>query len=138
LSGVFFCTQNAFRLMKSQDPSGGRILNNGSVSSFSPRPNSSPYTATKHGVTGLTRSSALDGRRFNIAVGQIDIGNVASELTAGIADGMPQASGRYESEPLMDMDSVVQAIRHIALLPLEANALFSTLHATRMPLVGRG
>ena len=138
LTGPFLCTQEAIRLMKDQDPQGGRIINNGSISAHAPRPNSAPYTATKHAITGLTRSTALDGRRYNIACGQIDIGNAGTELTARMAKGVPQPNGELMAEPLMDVDHVGQAIVQMANLPLESNILFMTIMATRMPYVGRG
>jgi NAD(P)-dependent dehydrogenase (short-subunit alcohol dehydrogenase family) len=138
LSGVFYCTQEAFRVMKDQDPMGGRIINNGSVSAHAPRPNSIPYTATKHGVTGITKSTALDGRKYNIACGQIDIGNALTEMAARMADGVPQADGTVKAEPLMDLDHVSQTIAHMASLPLESNVQFVTVMATKMPFLGRG
>lgn len=138
LSGVFYCTQAAFRLMKVQNPQGGRIINNGSVSAQSPRPNSAPYTATKHAVTGLTKSAALDGRKYNIAVGQIDIGNAATDMTRAMETGMPQADGSIKPEPVMDVENVVQVVRHMAALPLDANIQAVTVMATKMPLIGRG
>jgi NAD(P)-dependent dehydrogenase (short-subunit alcohol dehydrogenase family) len=138
LTGAFLCTQQAFRLMKAQTPQGGRIVNNGSISAYAPRPNSVAYTATKHAVTGLTKSAALDGREFDIAVGQIDIGNAATEISAGMASGTPQADGNVRTEPRMDVDHAAAAVLHMANLPLEANVLFMTVMATKMPLVGRG
>ena len=138
LTGAFLCTQQAFRLMKEQTPRGGRIINNGSISAHVPRPNSAPYTATKHAITGLTKSTALDGRPFDIACGQIDIGNAATEMTARMVDGVPQADGRMAVEPRMDPDHVAQAIVYMAGLPLESNVLFMTVMATKMPFVGRG
>ena len=138
LTGAFLCTQQAFRLMKEQTPRGGRIVNNGSISAHVPRPNSAPYTATKHAITGLTKSTALDGRPFDIACGQIDIGNAATEMTARMVDGVPQADGRMAVEPRMDPDHVAQAIVYMAGLPLESNVLFMTVMATKMPFVGRG
>jgi NAD(P)-dependent dehydrogenase (short-subunit alcohol dehydrogenase family) len=138
LTGAFLCTQQAFRLMKEQTPRGGRIVNNGSISAHVPRPNSAPYTATKHAITGLTKSTALDGRPFDIACGQIDIGNAATEMTARMVDGVPQADGRMAVEPRMDPDHVAQAIVYMASLPLESNVLFMTVMATKMPFVGRG
>jgi NAD(P)-dependent dehydrogenase (short-subunit alcohol dehydrogenase family) len=138
LTGTFLCTQQAFRLMKEQNPRGGRIINNGSISAHVPRPNSAPYTATKHAITGLTKSTALDGRPFDIACGQIDIGNAATEMTARMVDGVPQADGRMAVEPRMDPDQVAQAIVYMASLPLESNVLFMTVMATKMPFVGRG
>jgi NAD(P)-dependent dehydrogenase (short-subunit alcohol dehydrogenase family) len=138
LSGAFFCTQEAFKIMKSQNPQGGRIINNGSISAHAPRPNSAPYTATKHAMTGLTRSTALDGRKYNIACGQIDIGNAATDMTQVMEHGVPQASGTIAPEPRMDVDHVAQAVVHMAGLPLESNILFITIMATAMPFVGRG
>ena len=138
LTAAFLCTQEAFKLMKTQTPMGGRIINNGSVSAQTPRPNSAPYTATKHAVTGLTKSTALDGRKYNIACGQIDIGNALTENTAKMADGILQASGALAPEPTMDMEHVAQSVLHMANLPLDANVLFMTVMATKMPLVGRG
>jgi NAD(P)-dependent dehydrogenase (short-subunit alcohol dehydrogenase family) len=138
LTGAFLCTQEAFRIMKSQDPRGGRIINNGSISALAPRPNSAPYTATKHAITGLTKSTSLDGRRHDIACGQIDIGNAATEMTARMAKGVQQADGSVKPEPRMDPDHVARAVLYMASLPLEANVLFMTIMATKMPLVGRG
>ena len=138
LTAAFLCTQEAFKLMKTQTPMGGRIINNGSVSAQAPRPNSAPYTATKHAITGLTKSTALDGRKYNIACGQIDIGNALTENTAKMADGILQASGALAPEPTMDMEHVAQSVLHMASLPLDANVLFMTVMATKMPLVGRG
>ncbi|MDH3476314.1 MAG: SDR family oxidoreductase [Rhodospirillales bacterium] len=138
LTGVFLCIQEAFRIMKSQQPRGGRIINNGSVSAYAPRPHSAPYTATKHGVTGLTKSAALDGRRYDIACGQIDIGNAATEMTAKMKQGVPQADGSLAPEPTMDVAHVANAVVHMAGLPLDANVLFMTVMATKMPYVGRG
>ncbi len=138
LSGVFYCTQAAFRVMKDQSPRGGPIINNGSISAHAPRPNSSPYTATKHAITGLTKSTALDGRKYDIACGQIDIGNAETEMAARMADGVPQANGKVEVEPLMDVDNVARAVVHMASLSLDANVLFMTVMATKMPFVGRG
>jgi NAD(P)-dependent dehydrogenase (short-subunit alcohol dehydrogenase family) len=138
LTGSFLCTQEAFRLMKSQDPRGGRIINNGSISAHAPRPNSAPYTATKHAITGLTKSTSLDGRKYDIACGQIDIGNAATEMTARMAIGVQQADGSVKPEPRMDPDHVARAVLYMANLPLEANVLFMTIMATKMPLVGRG
>ena len=138
LTGSFLCTQEAFRLMTSQDPMGGRIINNGSVSALAPRPNSAPYTATKHAITGLTKSTALDGRKYNIACGQIDIGNAATESTAAMAEGVPQANGTIASEPRFDPEHVAQAVVYMASLPLDANVQFMTVMATKMPLFGRG
>jgi NAD(P)-dependent dehydrogenase (short-subunit alcohol dehydrogenase family) len=138
LTGVFLCTQAAFRLMKEQMPRGGRIINNGSISAYAPRPNSAPYTATKHGVSGLTRATALDGRKYDIACGQIDIGNAATEMAQRMATGVPQADGRIAVEPLIDTDHVAKSVAHMASLPLDANVLFMTVMATKMPFVGRG
>jgi len=138
LTGVFLCTREAFRVMKAQSPRGGRIINNGSISATTPRPNSAPYTATKHAITGLTKSCALDGRAFDIAVGQIDIGNAGTELTARMASGVPQANGTMAVEPTMDVNHVGQAVLTMANLPLDANVLFLTIMATQMPFVGRG
>lgn len=138
LTGVFLCTQEAFRLMKSQSPRGGRIINNGSISAHAPRPNSAPYTATKHAITGLTKSTALDGRRYDIACGQIDIGNALTDMAARMKDGVPQASGTIMAEPTMDVENVAKAVLYMASLPLDANVLFMTVMATKMPFVGRG
>jgi NAD(P)-dependent dehydrogenase (short-subunit alcohol dehydrogenase family) len=138
LTGAFLCTQQAFRLMKTQTPRGGRIINNGSISATTPRPNSAPYTATKHAITGLTKSTALDGRNFDIACGQIDIGNAASEMTETIAKGVLQANGTHAAEPTIDPVHVGDAVVYMAALPLSANVLSMTVMATRMPLVGRG
>lgn len=138
LTGVFLCTQQAFRMMKAQAPRGGRIVNNGSISAYAPRPNSAPYTATKHAITGLTRAAALDGRNFDIAVGQLDIGNAATEMTERMAQGIPQADGSLKAEARMDVRHVADALLHMANLPLSANVLFMTVMATRMPFVGRG
>ena len=138
LTGAFLCTQEAFKIMKSQQPMGGRIINNGSVSAQVPRPNSAPYTATKHAMTGLTRSTALDGRKYNIACGQIDIGNAETELTAVMKDGVPQANGSIEVEPTMDVNHVIRAVVYMASLPLDANVQFMTVMATKMPYIGRG
>lgn len=138
LTGVFLCTQEAFRVMKSQNPRGGRIINNGSISAHTPRPNSAPYTASKHAVTGLTKSTALDGRAFDIACGQIDIGNAATEMTARMKDGVLQPNGSRMPEPTMDVDAVAKAVVYMAGLPLDANVLFMTVMATKMPFVGRG
>ena len=138
LTGAFLCTQEAFRIMKDQAPRGGRIINNGSISAHAPRPNSSPYTATKHAITGLTRASALDGRKYDIAVGQIDIGNAATEMTARMMNGVPQADGSVKVEPRMDLRHVADAVVHMAGLPLETNVLFMTIKATKMPFEGRG
>ncbi len=138
LTGVFLCTQEAFRLMKAQQPMGGRIINNGSISAHAPRPNSAPYTATKHAITGLTKSTSLDGRKYDIACGQIDIGNAHTELAARMAKGVPQANGSIAVEPLMDVAHVASAVVYMASLPLDANVQFMTVMATKMPFVGRG
>jgi NAD(P)-dependent dehydrogenase (short-subunit alcohol dehydrogenase family) len=138
LTGAFLCTQQAFRLFKSQEPRGGRIINNGSISAHVPRPFSAPYTATKHAITGLTRATALDGRPFDIACGQIDIGNAATEMTARMVDGVPQADGSRKPEPRINADHVANAVVYMANLPLDANVLFMTVMATQMPFVGRG
>ncbi len=138
LTGAFLCTQQAFRLMKAQTPRGGRIVNNGSISAHVPRPNSAPYTATKHAITGLTKSTALDGRPFDIACGQIDIGNAATDMTAKMAEGVPQADGSKAVEPRMDAEEVGRAIAYMASLPLSSNVLTMTVMATKMPFVGRG
>lgn len=138
LNGMFYGIQNAFRVMKAQDPMGGRIINNGSISAHAPRPHSIAYTATKHAVTGLTKAASLDGRRYNIAVGQIDIGNAMTDLAARMAKGVPQANGEIAVEPLMDVEIVGQSILYMASLPPEANVLFHTVMATKMPFVGRG
>ena len=138
LTGAFLCTQEAFKLMKGQDPRGGRIINNGSISAHVPRPNSAPYTATKHAITGLTRSTSLDGRKYDIACGQIDIGNAATEMAARMATGVPQANGSIAVEPLMDVDHVASAVLYMASLPLDANIQFITVMATKMPFIGRG
>ncbi len=138
LTGVFLCTQAAFRLMKAQTPRGGRIINNGSISAHAPRPHSAPYTATKHAVTGLTKATALDGRAYDIACGQIDIGNAATEMTARMKDGVLQASGERTPEPTMAVENVARAVVYMASLPLDANVLFLTVMATKMPFVGRG
>ena len=138
LTGAFLCTQGAFRMMKAQDPMGGRIINNGSISAHAPRPNSAPYTATKHAITGLTRSTSLDGRKYDIACGQIDIGNAATPLTARMSQGVPQADGRVAPEPVMDVAHVAGAVVYMAGLPLDANVPFLTVMATKMPFVGRG
>jgi NAD(P)-dependent dehydrogenase (short-subunit alcohol dehydrogenase family) len=135
---MFLCAQAAFRMMKDQAPRGGRIINNGSISAHAPRPNSAPYTSTKHAVTGLTKSSALDGRKYDIACGQIDIGNARTDLAARMANGVPQANGQIAVEPLMDVDQVGAAVLHMANLPLETNVQFMTIMATKMPFVGRG
>lgn len=138
LTGAFLCTQEAFRLMKNQQPRGGRIINNGSISAHAPRPHSTPYTATKHAITGLTRSTSLDGRAHDITCGQIDIGNAATEMTEQMSDGVPQADGSIAVEPRMDVDDVGRAISYMASLPLDANVLFMTVMANKMPFVGRG
>ena len=140
LTGAFFCTQGAFRLMKRQEPRGGRIINNGSISAHVPRPNSAPYTSTKHAITGLTRSTSLDGRAFDIACGQIDIGNAQTDLTARMTmgQGVPQADGRLAPEPVMDVNDVAGALVYMAGLPLSANVQFITVMATKMPYIGRG
>jgi len=138
LTGSFLCAQAAFRLMKEQRPQGGRIVNNGSISAHAPRPNSAPYTATKHAITGLTKSIALDGRKYDIACGQIDIGNAATPMTARMAKGVPQANGTTMVEPTMDARHVADAVVYMASLPPDANALFMTVMATKMPFVGRG
>jgi len=138
LTGIFLCTQEAFKLMKNQDPRGGRIINNGSISAHAPRPNSSPYTSTKHAVTGLTKSTSLDGRKYDIACGQIDIGNALTPLAARMAQGVPQANGTVAPEPLMDVSHVASAVLFMASLPPEANVQFLTIMATKMPFVGRG
>jgi len=138
LTGAFLCTQEAFRLMKSQRPMGGRIINNGSVSAHAPRPNSAPYTATKHAISGLTKSTSLDGRKYDIACGQIDIGNAETEMAARMAQGVPQANGSVAVEPLMDVEHVAQAVVYMAGLPLDVNVLSMMVMATKMPYVGRG
>jgi NAD(P)-dependent dehydrogenase (short-subunit alcohol dehydrogenase family) len=138
LTGMFLCIQQAFKTMKLQSPRGGRIINNGSISSTTPRPNSMAYTATKHGVRGMTKTAALDGRKYDIAVGQIDIGNAATEMAARMATGILQANGNIEIEPLMDVNIVGQSVVYMASLPLNANVLFHTVMATNMPFVGRG
>jgi len=138
LNGAFLCAREAFRVMKGQNPMGGRIINNGSISAQVPRPNSAPYTATKHAITGLTRSTALDGRKYNIACGQIDIGNAATGLASRMTQGVPQADGSTAPEPTMNVSNVADAIIYMANLPLEANVLFMTVMATSMPYVGRG
>ena len=138
LNGAFYCLSNAFRLMKAQAPMGGRIINNGSISAYAPRPGSIAYTATKHAVSGLTKTAALDGRPYDIAVGQIDIGNAASEMTARMVGGVPQADGSVRPEPRMDHSAVSETFMAMARLPLSANVLFTTVMATKMPFVGRG
>jgi NAD(P)-dependent dehydrogenase (short-subunit alcohol dehydrogenase family) len=138
LTGAFLCTQQAFALMKAQRPRGGRIINNGSISAYAPRPNSIAYTATKHAVTGLTKSTSLDGRQYDIACSQIDIGNAATEMTTRMAQGIPQANGEVLVEPLLDLEHVARAVVYMAGLPLEANVQFMTVMATKMPFIGRG
>ena len=138
LTGVFLCTQEAIKIMKAQTPKGGRIINNGSISAHAPRPNSAPYTATKHAVTGLTKSTALDGRKHGIACGQIDIGNADTAMGGRMKNGVPQANGETAVEAVMDVDHVANAVAHMASLPLDANILFMTVMATTMPFVGRG
>ena len=138
LTGAFLCTQEAFRIMKDQAPRGGRIVNNGSISAHSPRPNTAPYTATKHAITGLTKSTSLDGRKYDIACGQIDIGNAATEMTERMTKGIVQANGSMMVEPRMDVNHVADAVAHMAGLPLESNVQFMTIMATKMPFVGRG
>ena len=138
LNGTFYCLSHAFKLMKEQSPQGGRIINNGSISAYAPRPGSIAYTATKHAVSGLTKTASLDGRPFDIAVGQIDIGNAASEMTARMVNGVPQADGSVKPEPRMDLSAVVDTFMAMAGLPLSANILFATVMATKMPFVGRG
>jgi len=138
LSGMFFCIQEAFRTMKDQNPRGGRIINNGSISAHAPRPNSSPYTSTKHAVTGLTKCASLDGRKYDIACGQIDIGNALTEMAARMTKGVPQANGEIKVEPTMDVQRVADAVLHMASLPLDTNMQFVTIMATKMPFVGRG
>jgi NAD(P)-dependent dehydrogenase (short-subunit alcohol dehydrogenase family) len=138
LTGPFLCTQHAFKLMKAQSPMGGRIVNNGSISATAPRPNSAPYTSTKHAITGLTKATSLDGRKYNIACGQIDIGNAATDMTARMTDGVLQADLSLKAEPRMDVQDVAKAIVYMASLSLESNVLFMTVMATKMPFVGRG
>lgn len=138
LTGSFLCTQAAFRHMKAQSPMGGRIINNGSISATSPRPNSASYTATKHAITGLTKSTSLDGRKYNIACGQIDIGNAGTDMTSRMSDGVPQADGSLSTEPTINVQHIADAVLYMADLPLEANVQFMTVMATKMPLVGRG
>jgi NAD(P)-dependent dehydrogenase (short-subunit alcohol dehydrogenase family) len=138
LTGAFLCAQEAIRMMKAQQPQGGRIINNGSISAHVPRPHSAPYTATKHALTGLTRSISLDGREFNIACGQIDIGNAATEMTERMSRGVMQASGSVAVEPVMDVRHVAEAVLYMANLPLDANVEFMTVMATKMPFIGRG
>ncbi len=138
LTGPFLCTQQAFRIMKNQQPRGGRIINNGSISAHVPRPNSAPYTSTKHAITGLTRATSLDGRKYDIACGQIDIGNADTAIAAKFAEGVPQANGSVAVEPLMAVEHVARAVLYMAELPLEANVQFMTVMATKMPYIGRG
>ena len=138
LTGPFLCTQEAFKMMKSQTPMGGRIINNGSISAQTPRPNSAPYTATKHGMVGLTKSTALDGRKYDIACSQIDIGNAVTEMTAKMSKGVPQPDGTRKVEPTFDVERVAEAVLFLANLPLDTNVLFMNMMATKMPFVGRG
>ena len=138
LTGAFLCTQEAFKLMKSQTPRGGRIINNGSISAHAPRPNSAPYTSTKHAITGLTKSTSLDGRKYDIACGQIDIGNAATPMTERMKKGVPQAHGTIQVEPTMDVEHVARAVAYMASLPLDANVQFMTVMAAKMPFIGRG
>jgi len=138
LTGTFLCTQEAIKIMKNQQPRGGRIVNNGSISAHAPRPNSAPYTATKHAITGLTRSTSLDCRKYDIACGQIDIGNAATEMTQGMVNGVPQANGDIAVEPRIELEYVARALVYMASLPLDANVQFMTVMATKMPFVGRG
>ena len=138
LNGMFWCARAAFRQMRAQSPQGGRIINNGSISATTPRPGSTPYNATKHAVTGLTKSLALDGRAYSIACGQIDIGNAATEMTVRMAKGIPQADGSVKAEPTMDVKDVATSVLHMANLPLDTNVLSMTVMATNMPFVGRG
>lgn len=138
LTGTFLCTQEAFKIMKSQEPRGGRIINNGSISAHAPRPNSAPYTATKHGVTGITKAASLDGRKYDIACGQIDIGNAATDMAEGMKTGVLQANGTIAVEPTMDPADVGRAVVYMASLPLDANVQFMTVMATKMPFIGRG
>ena len=138
LVGAFLCARGAFNLMREQSPQGGRIINNGSISAYVPRPGSTPYTSSKHAITGLTRSISLDGRPFNIACGQIDIGNTASDMTEKMQTGVTQADGSVKPEPVMDVDNVAKSVLHMASLPLEANVQFMTVMATTMPFIGRG
>ena len=138
LTGMFLCIQEAFRIMKDQDPRGGRIINNGSISAHAPRPNSAPYTSTKHAVTGLTKSASLDGRKYDIACSQIDIGNALTEMAAKMTKGVPQANGEIKIEPTMDVNRVGEAVLYMAGLPLDTNVQFMTIMATKMPFVGRG
>jgi NAD(P)-dependent dehydrogenase (short-subunit alcohol dehydrogenase family) len=138
LTGPFLCTQQAFKLMKVQNPRGGRIINNGSISAHVPRPNSAPYTSTKHAITGLTRSTSLDGRKYDIACGQIDIGNAAAGMATKMNEGMPQANGTFAPEPTMDVADVARSVVFMASLPLDSNVQFITVMATKMPFIGRG
>jgi NAD(P)-dependent dehydrogenase (short-subunit alcohol dehydrogenase family) len=138
LTGAFLCAQQAFKIMKTQQPRGGRIINNGSISAHVPRPHSAPYTATKHAITGLTKCLSLDGRKHDIACGQIDIGNAATDMTVPMTGGVPQANGATMAEPRMDLKHVCDAVLYMARLPLEANVQFMTVMATKMPFVGRG
>jgi NAD(P)-dependent dehydrogenase (short-subunit alcohol dehydrogenase family) len=138
LTGAFLCTQEAFKIMKSQQPRGGRIINNGSISAHAPRPNSAPYTSTKHAITGLTKSTSLDGRKYDIACSQIDIGNALTELSAKMTKGVPQANGEIAVEAMMDVKDVANAVLHMASLPLDTNVQFMTIMATKMPFIGRG
>jgi len=138
LTGPFLCTQAAIKIMKDQEPRGGRIINNGSISATAPRPNSAPYTSTKHAITGLTKSTSLDCRKYDIACGQIDIGNAETEMASRMKDGVPQANGTIMAEPLMDVENVASAVAYMASLPLDANVQFMTVMATKMPFVGRG
>jgi NAD(P)-dependent dehydrogenase (short-subunit alcohol dehydrogenase family) len=138
LTGTFLCTQEAFKIMKNQEPRGGRIINNGSISAHAPRPNSAPYTASKHGVTGLTKVTSLDGRKYDIACGQIDIGNASTEMTERMKKGVPQANGTVAIEPTMNLGDVARAVVYMASLPLDANVQFMTVMATKMPFIGRG
>ncbi len=138
LTGSFLCTQEAFKIMKSQDPRGGRIINNGSISAHTPRPNSAPYTSTKHAITGLTKATSLDGRKYDITCGQIDIGNAATPMTERMAKGVPQPNGTVAIEPTMDVENVANAVLCMARMPLDANVLFMTVMANKMPFVGRG
>ena len=138
LTGPFLCTQEAFKMMKEQTPMGGRIINNGSISAQTPRPNSAPYTATKHGMVGLTKSTALDGRKYDIACSQIDIGNAVTEMTAKMSKGVPQPDGTRKVEPTFDVERVAEAVLFLANLPLDTNVLFMNMMATKMPFVGRG
>ncbi len=138
LTGSFLCARGAFKMMKEQDPRGGRIINNGSISAHAPRPNSAPYTATKHAITGLTKSISLDGRKYDIVCGQVDIGNAATDMTARMKNGVPQANGTTMVEPTMDVAHVASSVLHMANMPLDANVLFLTVMASQMPFVGRG